>query len=300
MTNFRKKLIKYYNYLKENMKINLLFLITSILSTYLLITAFDNNIEILGYAAVTGFNFSVMLIPMIIAEIKGFKKNIKKIIILYFKFILSIALIGISSFTLIYLSIAATQAVFLSINTVTRFANNISFIFALYLGLEGLILFLTAFIILVYLFFKKMTIFNSIKYSRKFTKKRILVHFLNCIGVVLLGAPLLYGASKLDITSILFSTFCISYFVLIFTYIIFDIKDELDYIDEIFKIDIEKKKRKTPLWKSIKEIYIREKNDIVTGFKNKFNKYSTNKQEEIKKEKEKTKKSNKKSNKKER
>lgn len=295
MTNFRKKLIKYYNYLKENMKINLLFLITSILSTYLLITAFDNNVEILGYAAVTGFNFSVMLIPMIIAEIKGFKNNIKNIIILYLKFIISVALIGIASFSLIYLSIAATQAVFLTVNTVTRFANNISFILALYLGLEGLILFLTAPIIIVYLFFKKMTILNCIKYSRKFTKKRILSHFLNCIGVVLLGAPILYSASKFDLTSILFSIFCISYFTLVFTYIIFDIKDELDYIDEIFKIDAEKKKQKTPLWKSIKNIYIREKTEIIDAIKKKFNNNLTNEG----KNNTNTKKSNRKLNKKE-
>lgn len=304
MTNFRKKLIKYYNYIKSNKTINLLFLISSILSTYLLITAFDMKSDLLGYAAVTGFNFVVMLIPMIISETKTFKKNIKNIIFLYFKFLFSITLINIVSFGLIYLSMGAIEAVFLSVNKVARFSNNIAFMFALYFGFEGLIILFTTCIILVYMFFKKMTIFNSFKYSRKFVRKRIVLHFLNCSGVVLLGAPVLYGGSKFNITSPLFSIFTVSYFILIFTYIIFDVKDEIDYVEKEVKLDIEKKKKKKSLWVSLKEIYIREKNDIVTGIQRKFNKESTNEKDIKSKNKENDKKNSetytdKKSNKKE-
>lgn len=262
MTNFRKKLANYYNYFKENMTMNLLliFMGTLSFSTFTYGIYFNNNF--LAYLFIVELILTLLLLSIPFSGVKSIKGNILNILKDSVKVVFASTFIFIIAICLMSLCIiAATQTMSNNLD-VTKFSLNISFILSILLGIEGLTLFFTVNIILVYMVFRKMNIWKAIYYSKKFIRKRIFTHLLSCVGVMFLLSPFLYLFVNINKPAFLGILFLVIYIYTLFNFIVFDIKSELEYVDLKIKEDIDRKKAKPSFIKEMKDFYNSEKESI--------------------------------------
>lgn len=263
MTNFRKKLVNYYNYFKENMVMNLLLIFMGTLSFSTFAYGIYFNNTFLAYLFIVEITLTLLLSSIPFSELKSIKGNILKILKDSINVFLTTIFIFTISICLMSLCIIASTQVISNNLNVTKFSSNISFMLSILLGIEGLTLFFTINIILVYRVFRKMNIWKSIYYSKKFIRKRIFTHLLSCVGVMFLLSPFLYLFVNINKPAFLSILFLVIYIYILFNFAVFDIKSELEYVDLKIREDSSKKKGKKSFIKEMKDLYNSEKESVV-------------------------------------
>lgn len=268
MNNLKEKLVKYFKNLNDRKNI-LTFVICSVtIVITMLFYALSEKSQTNAAISIFSLIFVFISFPLLFFKDKYSWKSFE-FYLKILEFWVIIFSICITAFILMQLSTLTASLLLAYPDKVKNIATNILFILIIFVGMEGAVLFFSSFIILVYRYFENMTIFNSLKMSKKFVKKRIFAHLVSVLVFAVITSPILYFSNYI-IGFVFINLFfkCI-YFITIVDFVVFDIQQNIPIVKEKVDKDIERKKNTPKLKDEIKSIYYNEKKFFEESLKEK-------------------------------